>query len=149
MTQQVCGDPLTLRSRLEVAAETDPLSAEALARITQLEDLCARMTDSGVVLEEDVRDLIKADTWWVPQDSEYCYTSLKEAMEEVAMPGDIVEWGRAHTLENGWAVWYQEIRDESGRVMVPGGVCEYDTYEQAEEARAEYELRKRRAEYRL
>lgn len=149
MSQQVCSDPLTLHSRLQAEAGTCPVCAEALARIRQLEKLCGMMTDTGVILEENVADLVQADTWWVPNDTEYCYTNLQEAMEEVARPGDIVEWGRAHTLDNGWAILLEEVKDSTGRVVVPGGVREFESYEEAEEAAAEYEMRKRRAEYRL
>ena len=148
VTQSTCGDPLSLKFRLEENS-SDPLCAEALARISHLEALCARMTDSGVVLEEDVCSLVKADTWWVPQDTEYCYTNLQEAMQDVALPGDIVEWARAHTLENSWAVWYEEVRDQEDHVVIKEEVREYDTYQQAEEDRADYLLRKRRVEFRL
>ncbi len=143
------GDPLTLCERLQKAAATDNLSAEALARIQQLEQLCAMMTDTGVILEEDVQALVKADTWWSPGDSEYCYTNLTEAMRELAVPGQIMEWGRAHTLSNGYAVWREELRDADGRVVVSESFDEYESYGAAERAAADYSLRKRRVEYEL
>lgn len=144
-------DPLTLRQKLEQAAveRDEPLLQAALKRIKELEQLCAMMTDTGVILEEDVQCLVKADTWWLPGDSEYCFTDLKQAMQETALPGDVVEWGRAHTLENSFVVWCEELRDANGRVVVPESVTEYDTYQQAENAAAEYTLRKRRLEYEL
>lgn len=149
MATAVHGDPLTLRTRLERAAANDPLTAEALERIIQLEKLCAMMTDTGVILEEDVQTLVQADTWWSPEDGEYCFTDLQQGMEEIGEYGVPVEWCRAHTLTNGWAVIFQQLEDGNGRVVVPAGVKEFESYEAAEEAAAEYQLRKRRAEYRL
>lgn len=148
MTQAVYVDHLTLAERLEAEGRTNPLCSEALQRIRTLEELCARMTDTGVILEEDVQDLVQADTWWPPHDPECCYSDLQEAMGELAMPGDIVEWGRAHTLGNGYAVMYEELRDHNDKVVYEAGVREYESYEAAEEASADYQLRKRRAEYR-
>jgi hypothetical protein len=149
MATQVHGDTLTLCIRLEQAALTDELAGEALHRIKQLERLCAQMTDTGVILEEDVQDLIKADTWWSPEDGDYCFTDLMQGMQEIGEYGIPVEWCRAHTLNNGWAVLFSEVKDHTGRIIIPGGVGEYETYEAAEEAAADYQLRKRRAEYHL
>lgn len=142
-------DHVTLRERLEAESKTSSLCAEALARINTLERLCGMMTDTGVMLEEDVQDLVQADTWWLPSDSECCYDSLADAMAEFALPGDIVEWGRAHTLSNGFAVLYEQLTDAAGHVVWEAGVREYESYEEAEDARADYALRKRRLEFRL
>lgn len=142
-------DHVTLCERLEKESARSPLCAEALSRIRELEKLCGMMTDTGVILEEDVADLVKADTWWLPDDSEYSYTDLLAAMQDICKPGDIVEWGRAHTLTNGYALLTEDLLDPSGKVIYSGGAHEYETYEEAEEARAEYNLRRRRLEFRL
>lgn len=140
--------PQTLMERLQQAALRDPLFAEAAARIQQLELLCGMMTDTGVILEEDVQDLISPDTWWLAGSEEgVAYTDLRQAMEELSAPGQVLEWCRAHTLENGWAVLYEELRDGRGRVLAEAGVHEFDNLEQAEECAAEYALLRRRAEY--
>ena len=144
MTPYLQGDPLTLRQRLVARGEEDPLLMEAADRIRTLEQLCAQMTDTGVILERDVIDLVRADTWWLPEDGEVCYTDLQTAMEEIAEPGEIVEWARAHTLENAFVVSLERVVDASGAVVEPGGVREFLTYEQAEEALAANNLQRRR-----
>lgn len=138
----------TLVERLQQAAARDPLFEEAAARIKQLELLCGMMTDTGVILEEDVQDLISPDTWWLAGGEEsVAYTDLQQAMEELSAPGQVLEWCRAHTLENGWAVLFDELRDGRGRLLAEPGVREFDNPEQAEECAAEYALLRRRAEY--
>ena len=141
------GDPSELLQKLE--SSSDPLLLEAAARIRHLEGLCGMMTDTGVLLEEDVRELVKADTWWLPNDSEYCYDNLLTGMADIAQSGTVVEWARAHTLDNSYAVWFEEIRNSAGAVIYPEGVREFDSYEEAEEAAPDYILRRKRAEYKL
>lgn len=147
--RQVEVNPATLVERLERAGQQEPLMAEAAARIKHLEELCAMMTDTGVILEEDVQDLTAADTWWLPEDDGVAYTCLQQAMEENAVAGQVLEWCRAHTLENGWAMLCEELKDHNGRVVVHAGVKEFHTLEQAEAAAAEYAMLRRRAEYNL
>lgn len=147
--RQVEVNPATLVERLEQRAAENPLMAEAAARIRQLEELCARMTDTGVILEEDVQDLTVADTWWLPEDDSAAYTDLQQAMEENAVAGQVLEWCRAHTLENGWAVLCEQVKDHNGRVVIHAGVKEFLCAEDAEAFSAEYAMLRRRAEYNL
>lgn len=141
------GDPLTLHERLVAKAAEDPLYGEAAQRINDLMNLCGMMTDTGVMLEEDVRYLVKPDTWWLPEDGEACWPNLSEALCEVAQPGQIVELARAHTLNNSWAVLLEEVCNDEGEVVMAEEAKEFETFQEAEEAFAEYSLRKRRVEY--
>lgn len=142
-------NPATLRERLEnqAAANQDDLFLEAAQRIRELERLCAMMTDTGVVLEEDAAELAKADFWWVPGDGEVCYTSLDEAHADLDLdPLVAYNWERSHRLPVAFSVKFPELRDGAGRLVSRACVREFYSEQEAEEAVVVHTLRARRNE---
>jgi hypothetical protein len=146
MTQYI-DDPVSLRERLE--ADASPLCLEAARRIRSLERLCAMMTDTGVILEEDAAELAKADWWWVPGDGDCSYDSLEEAHRDSMLELEDLqpyEWERSHVLPTSYSVRFPDLHNANGRLVRKAHVREFENYELAEEAIVQHRLTARRAE---
>jgi hypothetical protein len=146
MTQYI-DDPVTLRQRLE--SEGSPLNLEAARHIRNLERLCAMMTDTGVILEEDAAELAKADWWWVPGEGECCYDDLDEAYRDSMLQLEDLqpyEWERSHCLPASYSVRFPDQHNNVGRLVRKAHVREFETYELAEQAIVQHRLSARRSE---